>query len=97
MSTLVTTPQRLTEVAYYLGARAQSERRFRDACEWFRVSGESPAQSGAGSLALWALSDFAHTPQGIWKLESEAPPEPAAAKPAASRKSRTAEAARPSR
>lgn len=68
---LATTPERLSEVAYYLGARAQGEKRFRDACEWYRVSMETHQNTMTRSLAAYALSEWARTGQGIWKLEAE--------------------------
>lgn len=69
MFALATTPERISEVAYYLGARAQGDRRFRDACEWYRVAAESREQTSPRTLALYTLSEWVGTPQGIWKLE----------------------------
>ncbi len=70
MLALATTHERISEVAYYLGARAQGEKRFRDACEWYRVAAESQEQTSPGTLALYALREWVRTAQGIWKLET---------------------------
>ena len=44
-----------SEIAYYLGVRAQHEKRFGDACEWYRVAAESGESTTPRSLAMWAL------------------------------------------
>jgi hypothetical protein len=59
-----------SEVAYYFGVRAQSEKRFRDACEWYRVAAESREGTSPRSLALYTLGEWAGMRQGIWKLEA---------------------------
>jgi hypothetical protein len=59
-----------SEVAYYLGARANHEKRFRDACEWYRVAAESGENTSPRSLAMYALGEWAEMRQGIWRLEA---------------------------
>jgi tetratricopeptide (TPR) repeat protein len=59
-----------SEIAYYLGVRAQREKRFRDACEWYRVAAESGEGTSPRSLALFTLGEWAGMRQGIWKLEA---------------------------
>ena len=61
-----------SEVAYYLGARAQHEKRVRDACEWYRVAAESGEGTSQRSLAMYMLGDWAGMRQGIWKPEADA-------------------------
>ena len=60
----------LSFAGYFLGARAQGEQRYRDACDWYRVSIETQQESAPRSFALWALSDWVQTAQGLWKLET---------------------------
>jgi hypothetical protein len=54
-----------SEVAYYLAAGAQRERKFPDACEWYRVAAESTDGNSPQTLALYTLSDWSGTGQGI--------------------------------
>ncbi len=60
-----------SEPAYYLGVRAESEGRLRDACEWYRVAWEAPAASSAQTLAIMRLRSWSGTRQGIWRAEKE--------------------------
>jgi tetratricopeptide (TPR) repeat protein len=59
-----------SEVAYYLGARAQRERRFRDACEWYRVASEASEATSPRNLALRQLNEWSELGQGLWRLEA---------------------------
>lgn len=77
------TPRRLSGTAFYLGAKAQGEGRMRDACDWYRVSMETPGEPIPQGLAIWALSDWIRTPQGLQKLEKPAAPGSGAARPKA--------------
>jgi len=52
-------------VSYYLAAGAQRERKFPDACEWYRVAAESTDGNSPQTLALYTLSDWSGTGQGI--------------------------------
>jgi hypothetical protein len=61
-----------SELAYSLGARAQHEKRFGDACEWYRVAAESGEGTTPRSLAMYALGDWAAVRQGISQLEADA-------------------------
>jgi hypothetical protein len=70
MIALAATSRSRSEIAYYLGARAQREKRFRDACEWYRVAAESGEGTSPRSLALYTLGEWAGMRQGIWKLEA---------------------------
>jgi hypothetical protein len=70
MFALAATSSTRSEIAYYLGARAEREKRFRDACEWYRVSAESGEETSPRALALYALRDWYTTGQRIWKLEA---------------------------
>jgi hypothetical protein len=62
----------LSLAAYFLGAKAQGEKRFADACEWYRVAIETKEETVGLSLASWALSEWVQTARGISKLESGA-------------------------
>jgi hypothetical protein len=70
MFALLANPERISEVAYYLGARAQGERRFRDACNWYRVAAEALEATSPRALALHTLGEWAGMRQGIWMLEA---------------------------
>jgi hypothetical protein len=59
-----------SEVAYCLGARAQHEKRFGDACEWYRVAAESGEETTSRSLALYTLGNWAETRQGTRQREA---------------------------
>ena len=60
MLALVTSPDRRCEVAYYLGVRARSERRYRDATEWFLIARETEQlHEGEYTSALDQLRNWA--------------------------------------
>ncbi len=59
-----------SEIAYYLGVRAQGEKRFRDACEWYRVSAESGEGTSPRALAFYTLGEWTGLRQGIWAVEA---------------------------
>lgn len=69
---LATDVRRRPEIATALGIRADGEGRIRDACEWYRVSVESPWPSGARTIAMTRLRSWAGTRQGVWRIEREA-------------------------
>ena len=69
---VATAPQKRSEVAFYLGARAQREKRFRDACDWYRVSVETEEMTSPRMLALHTLGEWSSKGQGIWR-EKERP------------------------
>ena len=69
MLALAATSRSRSEVAYYLGVRAQHEKRFGDACEWYRVAAESGESTTPRSLAMWALGGLAEIRQESWKPE----------------------------
>ncbi|MEO8189881.1 MAG: hypothetical protein ABI682_06030 [Acidobacteriota bacterium] len=69
MFALATTPGRLSEVSYHLGVRAENERRFRDASDWYRIAVESPQDDSHRSLAMYRLSEWMKPVQGISKAE----------------------------
>jgi hypothetical protein len=58
-----------SETAFYLGVRAQSEKRYRDACDWYRVAAESGKGSIHGQLAVGTLEDWVGLGQGLWKID----------------------------
>ena len=70
MFALAATSRSRSEVAYYLGARAQHEKRFGDASEWYRVAAESGEGTSQRSLAMYMLGEWAELRQGIWRLEA---------------------------
>ena len=55
--------------AYCFGVRAESEGRFRDACEWYRVAFETPHGSTGRVLAIMRLREWGTRGQGIWAIE----------------------------
>jgi hypothetical protein len=74
MFALAADPRRRSEIAYYLGARAEGEKRFREACEWYRVAAESAEPTSPRALAIYTLAEWAGTGQGLWKLKTSANP-----------------------
>jgi hypothetical protein len=58
------------DAAYCFGVRAESEGRFRDACEWYRVAFEAPHASNGRTLAIMRLRSWDARGRGIWALET---------------------------
>jgi hypothetical protein len=59
---IATAPDRRCEIAYYLGLRAWSERRYEDASDWFRVVLETgQRREGEYVWAMDALDGWAGT------------------------------------
>ena len=67
---LVTGHAKLSEVAYCFAIRAHGERRFREACDWYRLAADTSTLSDHATFATYALMDWASTAQGIWRVET---------------------------
>lgn len=70
---LATDPKKRCEIAYYVGLRAQAERRYADASDWYRVTLETGQErNGEYRWAFSALNRWEQAGKSLARLAAEA-------------------------